>query len=184
MKDLGIGRFLQKIPLYIYIIFIVPIAFNHAAPRIVEVNHHHYAMMEELGKEQMFLYLTENMDINMLELEGYQLSEQLWQIQMVQISLVALQTLMTILFILFALAMAPYYLSRKHIKFKLLLKYASFGLLVSSFIVLIGRDGGILTFMGSLVVASSIHGFLCFNEMNRAMTKDYLGEEHTDYGVY
>ena len=184
MKDFNIRHFLQKIPLYIYIIFIVPVTFNHAAPRIVQVNHYHYEMMEEMGEEQMFLYLAETMDINILELESYNLSEQLWQIQMVQISLVILQTLITVLFILFALAMTPYYLSRRRIKFKLLLKYANFGLLVSSFIMLVSGDGGILIFTGSLVLASSIYGFLCFKEMSGAMTKDYLGEEHTNNGVY
>lgn len=179
-----VRHFLQRIPLYIYIVLIVPITFNYAAPRIIHINHNHYEMMEEMGEEQMFLYLIANTDLEDLELEGYNISEQLWQIQIIQIIFLILQTLMTTLLILFALAMTPYYLSRRRIKFKLLLKYASFGLLVSSFIILINGDGSILIFISSLVLASGIHGFLSFKEMSGALTKDYLGEEHTDYGVY
>ena len=184
MKNLKIASFINKIPIYIYIFLILPTAFNFAFPMIVEINHNHYEMMEEMGELAMLEYLIESIDMEVWDLSDYDVAEQLWQIQVIQISLTVMQQLMSTIFVLFAMAMAIYYITRRRIKFGRLFKYSATGLLFGGFVMLIAQTPDTIIYLSSFALAASVTGFLSYNELKMAVVKDYFGEENINNGVY
>ena len=184
MKNLKIASFINKIPLYIYIFLILPSAFNFAFPMIVEVNHNHYEMMEEMGEVAMLAYLMESIDMGVWDLSDYDVTEQLWQIQVIQITLTVIQQLLSTTFVLFAMAMAIYYLTRRRIKFGRLFKYSVTGVLLGGFLMLMVQTPNTMIYLSSFALAASITGFLSYNELKMAVVKDYFGEENINNGVY
>ena len=184
MKNDKLINLINKLPFYIFVFLILPISFNFAFPQIIAINHNHYEMMQELGKVDMLNYLVEALELEDWDLEAYEVAEQLWQIQVIQIVLTVMQQLIMTVFILFALSMSIYYITRRRIKFGRLFRYTTMGLLVSCFLVLIIRNNSGFVFMGSLLLASMITGFLSYNELKMAVIKDYLGEENMNNGVY
>lgn len=184
MKHLKLAQLVKKIPFYIFVILILPITFNFAFPMIVEINHSHYEMMDELGEVAMMNYLMETLELDVWDLTDYDVSEQLWQIQVIQIMLVVMQQFISTIFVVLVLAMSIFYLTRRRIKFGNLFRYAVIGMLVSGFIVLLTKQTSLVVFVGSLLVAASITGLLSYSELKMAIIKDYFGEENINNGVY
>lgn len=184
MKNLKIAAFVNKIPLYIFVILILPTSFNFAFPMIVEINHNHYEMMSELGEVAMLDYLMENLELAVWDLSADDVTDSLWQIQVIQIVLTVMQQLVLTVFVLFVVAMAIYYLTRRRIKFKQLFRYAALGLLVGGFVMLLAGTTHTLVFLMSLVLAACLTGVLSYNELKMAITKDYLAEENINNGIY
>jgi len=184
MKKSKITHLINKIPIYIVVILIIPIAFNYAFSRIVDINHNHYEMIEELGKIEMVEHLMKTLEIEVWDLSDYDIAEKLWQIQVIQIVLTIMQQLVSTLFVLFALSMSIFYLTRRRIHFSNLFRYSVIGLLTGGFFVLVPKTMNPIVFIGSLILASLITGLLSYNELKMSIIKDYFGEENINNGVY
>ena len=184
MKKSKITHLVNKIPIYIAVILIIPIAFNYAFSRIVDINHNHYEMIEDLGQVEMMEYLMKTLELEVWDLSDYDIVEQLWQIQVIQIALTIMQQFVSTLFVLFALSMSIFYLTRHRIRFGNLFRYSTIGLLTGGFFVLVTRTMNPIVLIGSFILASVITGLLSYNELKMSIIKDYFGEENINNGVY